>query len=42
MIVSVVENGKEQGKVKHTFEFCKNAVANSKFVHAQWAFVIRS
>ncbi|KAG1836863.1 HAD-like domain-containing protein [Suillus subluteus] len=29
MIVSVVENGKEEGKVKHTFEFCKNAVANN-------------
>lgn len=31
MIVSVNENGKEEGKVTHTFEFCKNAVAESKF-----------
>lgn len=31
MLVSVVENGKVEGKVTHTFEFCKNAVANSEF-----------
>lgn len=30
MITSIVENGKEEGKVTHTFEFCRNAVANSK------------
>jgi hypothetical protein len=30
MLVSVVENGKVEGKVTHTFEFCKNAVANSE------------
>ncbi|KAG0695376.1 HAD-like domain-containing protein [Suillus ampliporus] len=29
MLESVVENGKEGGKVTHTFEFCKNAVANN-------------
>lgn len=29
MIVSVNENGKEEGKVTHTFEFCKNAVAEN-------------
>ncbi|KAG1747020.1 HAD-like domain-containing protein [Suillus occidentalis] len=29
MLVSVVENGKVEGKVTHTFEFCKNAVANN-------------
>lgn len=29
MLVSVVENGKVDGEVTHTFEFCKNAVANN-------------
>jgi len=38
MLESVVENGKEGGKVTHTFDFCRDAVANSQFCYAQGFF----
>jgi 2-hydroxy-3-keto-5-methylthiopentenyl-1-phosphate phosphatase len=34
MLESIVETGREGGKVTHTFDFCRDAAANGLFCHA--------